>query len=287
MKKLSVLTALAAALALRSAPGAEAASSTFVNSGNPGDGLLAYHVSGGDAANRGYSLDYGTTSIPGWGLGLEQTYGDFYLFNYNYVNGTNNGVPNTVASNNYWLRMRGDTGQLALGYQVGHPANGWQQMAIAAGTGNAPLDGLGITAYGFQNNLNLGQGMGMKNHTDINFAGLWQLGTDIGNTGGKDMFVWDLANSKQPLQISNATDLVTMNYGATVNGTATVNGLASLPGGATIGGNLQHTGSQLGFYGTAPVTKPVVSGCTCDGSALKSLIQALASQGLVIDNTTP
>src|SRR5712691_1701372 len=109
MNKLSLLTALA----VRAAPGAEAASSTFVNTGNPGDGLLAYHVFGSDAANRGYSLDYRATSVPGWGLGLDTNNGDFYLFNYYMRSG--------AVNNHYSLRLRGDTGQAELGANVPHP----------------------------------------------------------------------------------------------------------------------------------------------------------------------
>jgi hypothetical protein len=287
MRKACLLIALAITLALRAAAAAQAADgSTFLGTSNPNpvDGLVGYHVYGTEVNNRGFSLDYGGTGTPGWSVGLEQTYGDFYLFNYNYVNGAN-----TVASNNTWLRMRGDTGQLALGSSVSHPVNNQVQMQVNAGTSTAPLDGLGLTAYGSHNNLVLGQGTGGSNHTSINLAGLWLLGTDAGNNGGTSLFVWDNIHSTLPLKISNSDDMVTIGNGATINGTTTVNGPASLLGGATINGTatIGSSASQIGFYGGAPQPKFTLSGCRSDGTALANLIQKLQAMGLLTDQTTP
>jgi hypothetical protein len=180
--------------------------------------------------------------------------------------------------------MRGDNGQLDIGNDgsgnLNHPGSG-NQVKIWAGTSTQPRDGLGITCYGNSNSLYLDQLSAGLLRTKVNFLNMFQVGTDSTLSGTPDWYLKDSYQGKStfPL-IVGQDDKVVMSYGATVNG------LASLAGGATIGGNLQHTGSQLGFYGAVPVTKPVVSGCTCDGSALKSLIQALASEGLVLDNTT-
>lgn len=53
-------------------------------------------------------------------------------------------------------------------------------------------------------------------------------------------------------------------------------------GGLRLGG----TGGKVGFYGNAPATKPTVSGSRTDGTALASLISALAALGLITDSTT-
>jgi hypothetical protein len=109
-----------------------------------------------------------------------------------------------------------------------------------------------------------------------------QAGTDSTATGATDWYLRDSYQGKNTLPITvGQDDQVVMNYGTTVNG------LASLLGGATIGGNLQHTGSQLGFYNSAPITQQTVTGCRSDGTALASLITALAKLGLIKDQTTP
>jgi len=57
-------------------------------------------------------------------------------------------------------------------------------------------------------------------------------------------------------------------------------------GNAEIDGDLNHDGSNVGFYGTAPVAKPTVTGSKGGNVALASLLTALAGLGLIVDNTT-
>jgi hypothetical protein len=52
-----------------------------------------------------------------------------------------------------------------------------------------------------------------------------------------------------------------------------------------INGNLE-VGGEVGFYGTAPIAKPTVTGSKGGNAALASLMSALASLGLVTDSTT-
>jgi hypothetical protein len=59
-----------------------------------------------------------------------------------------------------------------------------------------------------------------------------------------------------------------------------------LSGLAQIGGALDHDGTAVGFYGTAPVAKPTVTGSRAGNAALASLLTALASQGLITDSST-
>jgi hypothetical protein len=51
-------------------------------------------------------------------------------------------------------------------------------------------------------------------------------------------------------------------------------------------GALTHKGSTAGFYNTAPVSKPTVTGSRGANAALASLLSALASQGLVTDSSS-
>ncbi|MFF3928296.1 collagen-like domain-containing protein [Streptomyces hirsutus] len=49
---------------------------------------------------------------------------------------------------------------------------------------------------------------------------------------------------------------------------------------------LRHLGTTLGFYGATAATKPTVTGSTGGNAALASLISALATLGLITNNTT-
>ena len=59
------------------------------------------------------------------------------------------------------------------------------------------------------------------------------------------------------------------------------------PGGSlAIQYDLAHRGSLAGFFGTAPVSKPAVTGSRGGNTALASLLTALAGLGLIANNTT-
>ena len=63
-------------------------------------------------------------------------------------------------------------------------------------------------------------------------------------------------------------------------------GSASTDGVVNITSDLDHDGTNLGFYGTAPVAKPTVTGSRGGNAALASLLTALASQGLITDSSS-
>lgn len=46
-------------------------------------------------------------------------------------------------------------------------------------------------------------------------------------------------------------------------------------------------GNRLGFYGVPATGQPVVTGSWSDGSAARSLLQALVRLGLVVDQARP
>jgi hypothetical protein len=60
-----------------------------------------------------------------------------------------------------------------------------------------------------------------------------------------------------------------------------------ITGGLEIDGDLNHDGSKVGFYGTAPAAKPTVTGSRGGNAALQPLLTALATLGLITDSTTP
>jgi hypothetical protein len=79
---------------------------------------------------------------------------------------------------------------------------------------------------------------------------------------------------------------------ATVSGSAsiaatsiTLDGNAEVTGDATLGGDLNHDGSGIGFYGAAPIAKPTVTGADGNIPALQSLLGHLETMGLLVDNS--
>lgn len=60
----------------------------------------------------------------------------------------------------------------------------------------------------------------------------------------------------------------------------------SSPFGLTMNGPIAASGGKVGFYGTAPVTKPTVTGAKGSNAALGSLMTALANLGIVTDSTS-
>jgi hypothetical protein len=277
--------ALSAAYAVNSP-----ADQLFTDTPSQYSGFVGYHLmsltSDPQYLPFGISFDLGTLAggyTPNYMLGMERGNNDFFVGSY---------PPNPAGAVWGQFRLRGDTGQIETGPQISHPATS-NQFNIAAGHDANPvfgLDGLGVSVNGIQSNINLtqrGYGTSTK-RTSVTFgtpATGYQIGTDSAASGTNDWYLKDLSSGLFPLKVSPSSDLVTIGSGATINGTTTVNGPTSLLGSTTTIGN--NNNSLLGFYGHAPAPLPVVSGCICDGTALKSLIQALASQGLCVDNTTP
>lgn len=66
----------------------------------------------------------------------------------------------------------------------------------------------------------------------------------------------------------------------------TISGGTKTTGKHQITGNLEHSGSNVGFYGTAAAAKPTVTGSRGGNAALASLLTALAGLGLLTDSST-
>jgi hypothetical protein len=167
------------------------------------------------------------------------------------------------------FRIRPDTAQINIGQRMGHPVT-QSQVNIEGGSAEAPLDALNVATYGqragvFLYNKDFST-RGLR-RTQIGFFNVFSIGTDQNLNGGKDFWIYNHQNSRFPFTIGT-TDRVTMAYGASV------------------GAQFSHTGNQAGFFGAAPVTRPVVSGSWSDGTAQRNFLAALARLGLVTDATT-
>lgn len=66
----------------------------------------------------------------------------------------------------------------------------------------------------------------------------------------------------------------------------TVSGGAKTTGAHQITGNLDHDGSNVGFYNTTPTTKQTVTGSRGGNAALASLLTGLAAIGLITDSSS-
>lgn len=69
-------------------------------------------------------------------------------------------------------------------------------------------------------------------------------------------------------------------------GAAGLTGNETIAGNKTFSGDLSHTGTNLGFYGTAASAKPTITGSRGGNAALADLLTKLAALGLITDGTT-
>lgn len=157
------------------------------------------------------------------------------------------------------FRMRWDDCRLWLGQRVGHPAAPFQ-FTIDAGRQDAPLGGLLVGTYGSQQGLLLfNRGDTPQTplkRTSISMFNQFMLQTDTRGIGVPDFWLY--------------------NYGAQA---------PTFWVGAD--NAFQLASAKEGFFGAAPVSKPVVTGSWSDGSAARSVLAALVKLGLVTNQTTP
>jgi hypothetical protein len=226
----------------------------FSTDPNPASGLRGWHIDRPSSEKTPHGISLDINGSPVWDMGIDFEFPDLIL-----------GYSHVTQSDQF--RFRIDTGQLEIGPRVGHPVTA-SQVNVTAGTDTAPLDGVGVGAYGSQNNLYLYQKLPGQQRTKVNLYDLFQVGTDSTQSNSSDFWVFNNLTGRFPLLI-NATDNVAMGNGATV------------------GKTLQHTGATLGFFGATPIARPTVSHSRKDGSALADLISKLAALGLVTDQTNP
>jgi len=85
------------------------------------------------------------------------------------------------------------------------------------------------------------------------------------------------------------TDNATAGFNTVRHGDGSVTahlGPQLITGNLELDGDFNHDGSNVGFYGTAPTTKPTVTGSRGANAALASLLTALAGLGLLTDSSS-
>lgn len=73
---------------------------------------------------------------------------------------------------------------------------------------------------------------------------------------------------------------------ATVSGAVVLQSTVAITSGLTIGGAIDHDGTSIGFFGSAPSGKETVTGSRGGNVALANLLSALANYGLIVNSTT-
>ena len=141
----------------------------------------------------------------------------------------------------------------------------WQRV----GAGALAMSAVGVTAL-----MDIRTGAVSTNSTlrfSVGSVARWEIGKNATVEGGGG------TQTGSDFEIRAISDNT-----LAVNATITItraNGNVQLPGSLRINGN-------VGFYNTAPVAKPTVTGSRGGNAALASLLTALAGQGLLTDSST-
>lgn len=102
--------------------------------------------------------------------------------------------------------------------------------------------------------------------------------TDFRVEGATDANLFVSDGSADTIQVGAAT--------ASDSAKFYVNGKISASGEVEINGALNHDGTELGLFATAPITQQTVTGSRGGNAALASLLTQLAAYGLIVDSST-
>ena len=193
-----------------------------------------------------------------------------------------------VAANegSLYLRYVSTDGQLWL--KTGAAATAWTDLAITAHT--ASVDNR-VARYNGTDGI---QGSGMTIDDSDNLTGVADLTMDAASTlsGLKHITLQAGAGGTVDLQtgvITQCGGLTMKAAGGNVDlqgGSISNTAIITTTGAVNIGGTLNHDGSNVGFYGTAPNTKQTITGSRSSNVALANLLTGLVNIGLIADSTT-
>jgi hypothetical protein len=217
------------------------------------DGLVGLHLNRASTDPFAHGISWDIDGKFMWNTGLDIT------LDYTYP-GVSPTPPDLVLAYSSLLhadnlRMRADDARVALGPRIGHPVMPFQ-LAIAAGLPNSPLGGISVGTYGYQFGLYLYNRNPAEARTAISLQSLYGLVTDSAENGYGDFVFYNYQASAPTFTVQPNNDFC----------------LAA---------------RREGFFGSAPVAKPHVTGSWSDGSAQKSLLAALVQLGLATDQTAP
>ncbi len=164
---------------------------------------------------------------------------------------------------------------------LGQPAQRWSNFyAMAAAFSSTTASSSSTTGA-----LTVAGGVGIA--LDLNVGGRVAAGSLLANTSvgafGANNAALDVSGGQGRLMAFGANastkgQLSVLCYSSD----ASISTVSAIFSGAGL-----HVPGNVGFYGTAPVAKPTVSGSLAGNAALTSLIAALAGMGLITNSTGP
>lgn len=149
--------------------------------------------------------------------------------------------------------------------------------STAAFTGTVRSEGV------FTSGTTAGVHMELDTDETIWYNGATRLG-EVGMTTGSVWYV-HLGATPENAIVATKDGSVDLYYNNSKT-FETISGGAKTTGTHQITGNLDHDGSNVGFYNTAPTTKQTVSGSRGGNAALASLLTGLAAIGLITDSSS-
>lgn len=169
----------------------------------------------------------------------------------------------------------------------------WQADGTAFGISMSILPGVvSVTPPRFN------VGTGLTTHTTHTFhcgdafnvgTGMFWDGLTVNEGGGSTNGKFRVEGAGDANLLETDAVNATVQVGAAVAADSAkffVDGKISCATECEINGDLNHDGTNIGFYGVAPVARPDVTGSRGGNVALQNLLTALASQGLITDSTT-
>ena len=221
----------------------------FTRDTAPHSGMRGLHLQkkSDDIRPLGIVFEYDTEAK--WDMGLDYETDDLILAYSHHA---------SVRHDN--IRLRADTAQIAIGLEVGTPANPGAHLQLFGGNAAAARDAMAITIYGDKSNLSLGQGTAGTKRTKINLnGGDWQLGTDQALNDTANFFLRNNTTALAPLTIGT-NDQVAI-------GSTHANSEVKLVAG------------KLGFFNlTTPISKP---------ASAEDLRTSLINLGLITGGANP
>ena len=112
--------------------------------------------------------------------------------------------------------------------------------------------------------------------TSVTFGGISANNMACIKASGDDVMVMGTLGSTDLVFVTNDAERARINS----------SGNMRVSNALEIDGDLDHDGSNAGFYGTAPIAKPTVTGSRGGNAALASLLTQLANLGLITDSTS-
>jgi len=89
-----------------------------------------------------------------------------------------------------------------------------------------------------------------------------------------------------PTKIEETAPEIELTGNTLVTGTLDVTGIATVDTDIVIGGAIDHNGSTAGFYGIAPIVRPIITGAHGTNAAFLSLLAGLDLLGIIDDQST-